>query len=166
MNFHIGDQVIHWTYGLGKIVGLEEKLLSGKKALYYVVRIRDLTLWVRADGNGSDEGSLRRPTPGSEFKHLFDILRSPGEALAVDRLDRRLHLQDQMRDGKLEGVCRVVRDLTLLRLTKKLNDHDKTILERAHSYLITEWELSLSVPSAQAERELAQLLVGLETRAA
>jgi len=166
MKFHIGDQVIHWTYGLGKIVGLEEKFLSGNKALYYVVRIRDMTLWVRTDGNGSDEGSLRQPTPGSEFNHLFDILRGPAETLSDDRLDRRLHLQDQMRNGKLEGICRVVRDLTLLRLTKKLNDYDKTILDRDRSYLITEWELSLAVTPAQAELELALLLGGLETRAA
>jgi RNA polymerase-interacting CarD/CdnL/TRCF family regulator len=99
MKFHVGDQVVHWKFGLGKIVQLEEKVISRKSALYYVVRIRDMTLWVQADMDG--EGSLRQPTPGSEFKHLFDILRSPGVTLPVDRLERRQYLQDQMRDGRL-----------------------------------------------------------------
>ena len=158
MKFQINDQVIHCTYGLGEIVQLDEKVIAEEKALYYVVRIRDLTLWVRADEYG--EASLRRPTPGNEFKHLFDILRSPGEDLSADRLERKQHLQNQMRDGKLESICRVVRDLTSYRLTRKLNDNDKSMLERARSFLITEWELSLSVPSEQAERELAQMLRG------
>jgi RNA polymerase-interacting CarD/CdnL/TRCF family regulator len=156
MKFHVSDQVIHWTYGLGEIVQLDEKVISEKKALYYVVRIRDLTLWVKADEHG--EASLRRPTPGDEFKNLFDILRSPGEALSIDRLERKQHLQDRMRDGKLESVCRVVRDLTSYRLTRKLNDNDKSMLERAQNFLITEWKLSLSVTSTQAEHELARML--------
>lgn len=156
MKFHVGDQVVHWTFGLGKIVQLEEKVISRKSALYYVVRIRDMTLWVQADMDG--EGSLRQPTPGSEFKHLFDILRSPGVTLPVDRLERRQYLQDQMRDGRLEGVCQVLRDLTLYCHTRKPNDYDKSMLERARNFLITEWKLSLSVTSAQAERELDQML--------
>jgi hypothetical protein len=32
------------------------------------------------------------------------------------------------------------------------------MLERARNFLITEWKLSLSVTSAQAERELDQML--------
>jgi len=164
MKYHVGDQVIHWTYGLGEIIQLEEKAISGVKALYYVVRIRDMMLWVRADDNL--EGSLRRPTPGSEFKRLFDILRSPCTALSNDRLERKLYLQEQMRDGRLEGICRVVRDLTSYRRMKKLNDNDNTILERARNFLITEWKLSLSVTSAQAESELAQMLGVPEKRAA
>lgn len=156
MKFQVGDQVVHWTYGLGTIVQIEEKVISGKTARYYVVRIRDLTLWVSADESG--ECRLRRPTPDSEFSHLFDILRGPGATLSPDRLERRLYLQEQMRDGKLEGVCRVVRDLTSYCSTKKLNDNDKSMLERARKLLITEWELSLRVTSAQAEHELTKML--------
>jgi RNA polymerase-interacting CarD/CdnL/TRCF family regulator len=158
MKFHVGDRVIHWTFGMGEIVRLEEKAINGINALYYVVCIDDLTLWVRADEVG--ESSIRRPTPRSEFKHLFDVLRSPGETLSADRMERKHYLQDLMHDGKLESVCRVVRDLTSYRQIKNLNEYDKSILERARSFLITEWKLSLSVSSAMAEHELAQMLGG------
>jgi len=39
MDFQVGDQVIHWTLGLGEVIGLEERSLSGESALYYLVRI-------------------------------------------------------------------------------------------------------------------------------
>jgi len=158
MKFQVGDQVVHWKYGLGKIIQMEEKVIFGKSALYYVVSIRDLIMWVKTDENG--ESSLRRLTPSSNFKNLFDILRSPGESLSVDHLQRKQHLQTQMREGKLEGVCRVVRDLTSFSSAQKLNENDKSILARARNFLIAEWGFSLSVTPAQAELELARMLGG------
>jgi len=158
MKFQVGEQVIHWKFGLGEIVQLEEKVVLGKSALYYVVRIRDFLIWVHANEIG--EASLRKPTPDSEFNSLFAILPSPGETLSLDCLERKQHLQDQMRNGKLEGICRVVRDLTSFSGVKKLNENDKSVLERARNSLITEWGLSLCVTSDQAERELTQMLRG------
>jgi len=158
MKFKIGEQVIHWKFGLGEIVQLEEKVVLGKSALYYVVQIRDFLIWVQANEIG--EASLRKPTPDSEFNGLFAILRSPGETLSLDCLERKQHLQDQMRNGKLDGICRVVRDLTSFSSIKHLNENDKSVLARARNFLITEWGLSLSVTSDQAERELTQMLRG------
>jgi RNA polymerase-interacting CarD/CdnL/TRCF family regulator len=39
ISFQVGDQVIHWVYGLGEIIHLVEKELSGKTDKYYVVQI-------------------------------------------------------------------------------------------------------------------------------
>jgi RNA polymerase-interacting CarD/CdnL/TRCF family regulator len=47
MSFQVGDQVIHWVHGLGEIIQLDEKVLSGNTGQYYVVQIRDLKLWWR-----------------------------------------------------------------------------------------------------------------------
>ena len=156
MNFQVGDQVIHSNYGLGEIVQMDEKVIRGRNTRCYVVRIRDLTLWVPVvDIN---KCSLRFPTPKNEFGALFKILGSPGEPLPQDRIDRKTQLLEDLKDGKLEGVCRVVRDLWFLRRTKKLNENDKAILERARDFLFNEWKLSFSVSSAQAEQELSHLL--------
>ena len=35
--FQVGDQVIHWAHGLGVIIQLDEKSLSGHTQQYYVV---------------------------------------------------------------------------------------------------------------------------------
>lgn len=156
MKYQVGEKVIHWKYGLGKIIKLEDKVILGKSAQYYVVQIRDFWIWVKADETG--EASLRKPTPSGEFKRLFTILRSPSETLSDDCMERKQHLRDQMRNGKLEGICRVVRDLTSFSVSKKLNESDKSLLERARNFLITEWGLSLSVTSDQAEQELSKML--------
>jgi RNA polymerase-interacting CarD/CdnL/TRCF family regulator len=156
VNFQVGEKVVHWNYGMGEILRLDEKLLAGRMTRCYVVRIRDLTLWVPIHQMG--DSSLRLPTPRNEFKKLFAILRSPGELLSNDRLERRTQLMEKIKDGKLESICQVLRDLSLYSRAKKLNDHDKTILERAQNFLLNEWILALMVPLPEAERELRRLL--------
>lgn len=156
MEFRVGEKVIHWVYGLGEIIQLDEKVLSGKKTPCYVVQIRDLTIWVPSNGDGKKR--LRRPTPADKFDKLFAILRSPSEPLSSDRAERKTQLVEKMEDGKVESLCRIVRDLSNYRKGKKLNDYEKSILERAEKLLLVEWNYSLFVPQAQAERELKHLL--------
>jgi RNA polymerase-interacting CarD/CdnL/TRCF family regulator len=64
----------------------------------------------------------------------------------------------QMKDGQLESICKVIRDLVAFRRLKKLNDFDAAILERAQKFLLNEWQISLGTPKAEAERELNALL--------
>ena len=61
MNFHEGDSVMHWTFGLGKVVRLEERNMSGGNVLYYAIQINDMTIWVPEDE--MLETRLRPPTP-------------------------------------------------------------------------------------------------------
>jgi RNA polymerase-interacting CarD/CdnL/TRCF family regulator len=157
MDFRVGDPVIHWTFGLGEIVGLEERDLTTEKMLYYMVRVQNLTVCVPADGRAMSR--LRPPTSQGEFKKLFLILSGSGETLSDDRLERRTQLRKELADGKVETTCRVIRDLSFFAQKKSLNDDDKNILNRACSSLCGEWGYSLSVTPAQAEVELQRLLV-------
>ena len=156
LSFQVGDKVIHWVYGLGEIIQIEEKVLSGHTAQYYVVQIRDLTLWVPENEAGEDR--LRLPTPRSDFQNLFRLLASPGEPLSEDRMTRKTQLEELLNHRTLESTCRVVRDLMYHKRTNKLNQNDNTILKRARNFLLNEWSAALSVPVYQAEHELKILL--------
>lgn len=156
MNFHEGDAVMHWTYGLGQIVRLEERDLSGSKTLYYAVQIRDLTVWVPADNKLGSR--LRSPTSKSGFKQLLAILSSPGESLPEDRQERRTRLLELLRDGRTESLCRIISGLSAYRKIKPLNDSDQSIMKQSQSALLGEWGFVLSVTPAQAELELHRLL--------
>ena len=156
MGYQVGDKVIHWNYGFGEIVQLDTKNVQEHQMPYFVVRIRDFSIWVADDENA--KANLRLPTSANDFENLFSILHSPGEPLPVDRFERKKLLASRMRDGKLTSICSVVRDLNLQRNMKKLNDDDRTILERAKNFLLAEWTFSLAVPMAKAHSELGLLL--------
>jgi RNA polymerase-interacting CarD/CdnL/TRCF family regulator len=156
MDFHIGDPVMHWTFGLGQVVGLQEQVVSGQKTIYYEVKVRDLTVWVPADGNL--ESRLRSPTPAAAFKQLFAILAGARERLPDNRQERKNRLMEQLSDGRAESLCRVVRDLTAYRLGKPFCESDQYLLKRVQNVLLGEWGFSLSISVFQAESDLSRLL--------
>jgi RNA polymerase-interacting CarD/CdnL/TRCF family regulator len=156
MEFQVGDKVVHWTYGPGEIIQLDQKVIAGSQKDCYVVQIEEMTVWV--PNNHVGPTSLRAPTPPQEFEDLFAILTSTAEPLATDRFERKVQLTEQMKSGSLESICRVIRDLSSFKHEKKMNDHDTLILERASKFLLREWVVSLAVPIQQAEEELRTLL--------
>lgn len=158
MGFKIGDNVIHWTYGLGEIVRIEEVPVHDQATNCYVFKTSDLTIWIPVDA--IQQHSLRMPTEPAEFVRLYAILSSPGEALLEDRVQRKHELMTQLKDGQLASICRVVRDLTHAKRNGKLNFQERYILERAETSLLTEWTYSLGLPMSQAHQEMTSMLAG------
>ncbi len=156
MSFHIGDKVIHSTFGLGEIVKIDEKTVNGHPRHCYVVQIDDMTIWVPLDD--PQQNSLRAPTPPEEFIKTLPILAGPDEALQEDRLIRKNQLLNQLKDGQLASLCRLVRDLTNYQRFYKLSDQEKVILERAVRSLLTEWTISLGLPFNQAHQAMESML--------
>ena len=158
MNFHKGDTVMHWTYGIGQIADLEERSLEGSKTIYYAVQVRDMTVWVPADDKVRSR--LRTPTPKSRFQQLLAILSSPSEPLPEDKLERKARLLELLEDGRPESLCRVIRDLSAYQKqqARPRNDNDQMILKQSRNTLLGEWGFVLSITHAQAEHELQRLL--------
>jgi RNA polymerase-interacting CarD/CdnL/TRCF family regulator len=158
MNFHKGDTVMHWTHGIGQIVNLEERALAGSKTIYYVVQVRDMTVWVPADSKV--QSRLRSPTPKPRFKRLLAILSDPSQPLPQDRLERKTHLLELLQDGRPESLCQVIRDLSAYQkqLGKPMNDNDQIVLKQSRTTLLGEWGFVLSITHAEAEIELYRLL--------
>jgi RNA polymerase-interacting CarD/CdnL/TRCF family regulator len=156
MNFQVGDPVTHWAYGLGKIIRLDEKWVDGHIDKYYVVQIKDLTLWVKF--NEADKHGLRSPTPAKDFKKIIPILSDSAEPLSDNRFTRKTQLSELMKARTLESICRLIRDLVHYKREHKINEDDNSTLRYARDFLLNEWSVSLSVPIQQAERDLKKLL--------
>src|SRR5512136_546932 len=109
MNFQVGDPVMHWTYGFGHVVGIEERVISNQKILYYAIAVNNLTVWVPADDQLQIR--LRPPSSKQEFKELFAILAGAGEPLPDDRQGRKILLVEKLKDGQAKSLCHVLRDL-------------------------------------------------------
>lgn len=156
MDFQVGDDVIHRIFGCGEITDIENRLINESEVRCYVVQVENMTIWVPADIPG--QNSLRNPTPPEEFINIINILTSPYEAMEEDRLLRKKYLQDQLIDGQLSSICRVIRDLTHYKRSSKLNDQEKKILEHAIDSLLTEWSHSMDISIEQAKESLQNLL--------
>ncbi len=158
MGFQIGDKVIHSNFGFGEIIKIEEKTINGRMENCFVVQMSDMTIWIPIEDSG--QTTLRAPTSPEEFIETLPILSSPTENLVEDRVLRKKQLSDRLNDGRLSSICRVVRDLSSYQRQTKLNDQEKSILERAVKSLLTEWTFSLGTTQLQARQAMESLLQG------
>jgi CarD family transcriptional regulator len=156
MLYKIGDTIIHWTFGIGKIIAVEEKQLSGLMQQYYVIDIERFTLWVPF--KEENNGSIRFLTESIQFKALFDILRRHGNRLPEQYDKRRSELKQRMLKSSLGDICHVIRDLTDRSRLHTLNQNDSSVLNSAKTQLLDEWVLSLEAERPDAVRELEILL--------
>jgi RNA polymerase-interacting CarD/CdnL/TRCF family regulator len=156
MSFKVGDIVIHWAFGVGEIMLIEEKTIRNQLTNCYVVRTSTLTIWIPI--TDLQQQSLRYPVPPEEFEQLSAILSSPCEKLQDDRVLRKNQLLAQMKDGQLASIIYVVRDLTNFKRSTRLNDREKAILALAVDSLLTEWIYSLGTPLGQARQTMMSLL--------
>jgi RNA polymerase-interacting CarD/CdnL/TRCF family regulator len=156
MSFQIGDKVIHAVQGFGEIVNIESKVVSGITSEYYVVKTRDLLLWIPI--NIQQKESLRFPTSKNNFGILRDILKSHNSPLSTNRNKRKLQIHNMLTNGAAESICGLIRDLSFCRKNNTLNDTDNYIFKSAVGKLIDEWQYSMSISQSQAIWELYLLL--------
>lgn len=156
MFYKIGDIVVHWTYGVGSVIAIEDIQLAGVSRSYYVIEIASLKLWVPVDE--AMNGSLRHPMEGNQFKHLFEILRMPGQVLPDRYFQRKIALRNRMQKRTLEGLCHVIRDLTDRSRNHSLSSEDASVLFSAQESLLDEWVISLGTERSKALMEMEVLL--------
>lgn len=156
MGFQIGDWVVHCAHGLGQVHAIEEKTNNGKTALYYHIQSRDLTIWVPMDDIQSSR--LRPPASVREFQKLLATLSEPAEQLPDDRRQRNLHLLEMLKDGTVESLCRVLRNLAAYHHRRNWSEYDSALMNRAQKALVGEWSFVLSVSPLDAKMELDRLL--------
>jgi RNA polymerase-interacting CarD/CdnL/TRCF family regulator len=157
MRFKIGDYVVHLAHGLGQIVNLEKKHLSGGEArLYYEVVTQKSTVWVPVQTES--EGTLRSLTAKSELAHYQQILKRKPEALNADRRLRLAELNERLKQGSFQALCEVVRDLTAHGWRKPLSDSDAALLRRISDNLCQEWAAAAGVTVVEASQLITALM--------
>ena len=152
LDYKIGDTVVHWTYGVGKVVAVNDKGLPGQPLFYYVIETGEQTLWVPVDEIGSS--CLHLQTPSSDFGSFITILRTVGDKMPDNPYQRRKELDQRMQKRSLVEACLIIRDLTYRSRSRVLSSSDISVLKHAQSSLLDEWVISLGIPRENARTKM------------
>lgn len=156
MVFQIGEKVIHSSFGFAEIIGIENKVITGNTQQYYVVKTKDMLIWVPLSEKTPTK--LRQPSSKKDFQECFNILRSKYSPFSTDRNIRKTSILSKMNHGTLNALCEIIRDLSFYKFSNKINDSEKIILEKAILVLTDEWGFAFSITTSQARTELNKLL--------
>jgi RNA polymerase-interacting CarD/CdnL/TRCF family regulator len=158
MQFKVGDPVVHPAYGIGHIVAVEEKQVSGPgREWYYKVALTKRTLWLPVEAE--EANGWRLVTAKSELDQYRQVLKSRPVALDKNHHHRHLELTQRLKQNSFQVVCEVVRDLTAWGWRKPLGPTDTTTLQKTRQNLSQEWAMAAEVPLTEATQEIDSLLL-------
>jgi RNA polymerase-interacting CarD/CdnL/TRCF family regulator len=127
----------------------------GEARTYYEVQIPSGTVWVPVDLSNS---GLRRLAQKQDIARCREILRAQPLPLTEDGRIRQSSLVEQLRQGKIDAQCEVVRDLSAFVAHKPAYGTITGFLESILHVLCQEWALVEEISLAEATTEVYALL--------
>jgi RNA polymerase-interacting CarD/CdnL/TRCF family regulator len=157
MQLKTGDMVVHPSYGIGHIAGIEEKRFAQQEAQwYYKVMLSKRTLWLPVETQKAS--GLRLITAKNELDYYRNLLKSPPSPLEKNHHRRHPALLNRLREGSFQVLCEVVRDLTAWGWRKPLGPTDMATLQKIRQSLYQEWATAAGISTFEASKEVDSLL--------
>ena len=158
-SFRIGDKAVYPSHGVGEVVGIERREVSGRHQTFYILRLSDTGMTVMVPTENCSSVGLREVIAPRHVKKVFDILRSREPMRIRQTWNRRYReYMDKIRTGSLFEVAEVLRELSLLRGHKDLSFSERKMLETARSLVVRELAVSKRTKESRIEQELDSIL--------
>ncbi len=151
-----GDWLVHHYYGLGQVVGRENKRINGRQQLFYKVKTKDSLFWVPVDNADCDR--VRPLASKKEVNSAIQILKKTPKKISQDHKLRKKKIHAVREEGSLTLMAQLVRDLSARQFEHRLNTTEQTALQRFTERLLAEWSTRMGLKPKQARRKLYEIL--------
>jgi len=155
--FEIGDWIVHYYYGVGKVEDIVEKGLDGNEKTFYKVSTKEIDYWIPVEEENVDHIEPIRTK--KDFDRALDIVAEPPEPIAKHHKTRKKSIHDRWLEGNLESRARLLRDLHGRLKLEKLSFSEKEMLEKVRRFFINEWIITdKSLTRKEARKRLRNAL--------
>ncbi len=157
--FKVGDLAVYPAYGVGRIVSIEEKVISGEKRTFYVVEILKKGMKVMVPKNNADQKGLRDIVSRKKANEVFGVLKERNVKINNQNWTKRFkEYQDKIKTGQIYEIAEVLRDIHILGMKKDLSYGEKKILETARELLVQELAIALSKSEEDIRKKIQKCL--------
>ena len=159
--FEVGDCVVYPGYGVGHIVGQEERAMNGDSRTFLVISFKEAEneSKVMIPVSNTGDVGLRAPSPKKEAKKALDLLSDGSMEVPAGWKDRFAAHGDMLARGDILSVAQVLKTLWVLNRKKPLSFREKKMYQKA--LLLMSSEVALILGKSREETE-AQILKKLE----
>ncbi len=155
--FEVGEVMIFGAEGFARVEGVGEKAMLGRTAVFLDLFVFDANMRVSVPVERALERGLRPIASAEEIEMIIDNLETATWVSIPWNRDGRL-VKDRYAEGGLEAMLEVLGSLIELAGIKKLNDAQRTLLERARRALILETAAALAVDEDEAGERIDAVL--------
>jgi RNA polymerase-interacting CarD/CdnL/TRCF family regulator len=155
--YSIGDWVVHHAYGIGQIKEIEEKPIHGELVVCFQVKTHEGAYWW-FPRNGADNPRIRPVASQNLLQRAQKELQEPVQNLDPDRNMWRSRIDEVRAGDDLIAITQMVRDLTILKTLRKLNQTELKALSHFKDHLLGEWSATMNTEVEAVRQKLNQFL--------
>jgi len=160
--FKSGDLAVYPAHGVGKIMGIESRDVSGSGSMksFYVLKVLDTDATIMVPVDNAVTVGLRKIVKKSMVPKIYEILRDRKGAVLDNQTWNRRYREytDKIKSGCVMEVAAVLRDLYLLKFDKELSFGERRMLDTAKNLLVKELAIAKKLKEEKVEAELYRII--------
>ncbi len=154
--FNLGDHVVCPGHGVGQILSVETKDMGEAVKSFYIVKVVTNGMKVMIPTE-SKEG-LRHLVSQAEIDNVFELLGDHTVKVDNSTWNRRHREYTlKVKTGSLLEIADVLRQLLLLKMSKKLSFGERKMLDQCKELLVKEISLSSGAPEPEISSKIDSL---------
>lgn len=158
LRFKIGDWIVHYYYGVGKVIDILDKDLDGRRETYFKVSTEEIEYWLPNDK--ADAEHIKPIRSIKEFDQAIQIISKPPVQITEPPNRSKRLIYERWLDGSLPARAALIRDLHGRNNIKALSYEEKKTFEKAEYFFINEWIISNpSLSKIKAKQRLHEALI-------
>jgi CarD family transcriptional regulator len=155
--FEVGEVMVFGSEGFARVEAVGEKAALGRTLVFIDLFVFDANMRVSVPVERALERGLRPIAGADEIEGVLDSLQEARWTSIPWNRDGRL-VKERYAEGGLEAILDTLGSLVELAGTKKLNDAQRTLLDRARRALVLETSAALGIDEAEAGERVDALL--------
>lgn len=157
--FANGDYVVYPKHGVGRVVGIEDREISGSKLELYVVRFEKERMTLRVPVTKAEASGMRKLSNPTKMGEAFTTLKGKARIKRTMWSRRAQEYEAKINSGDLISIAEVVRDLHRKDDQPEQSYSERQIYEAALSRLARELAAVEAIDETEAMSRLEKVLV-------
>ena len=159
--FQVGDLAVYPAHGVGEIIAIESRVVSGEKHNFYIMKVIENGMTIMIPTNNVESVGLRDVINKKEIPKVYAVMKSRKEGVADNQTWNRRYREymDKIKTGSLYDVAEVFRDLFLLKLNKDLSFGERKLYDTAQILLVRELSTAKKTDEGTIISEIESLFV-------
>jgi RNA polymerase-interacting CarD/CdnL/TRCF family regulator len=152
-----GDWIVHSRYGIGQIIDIDVKDISGEKNHYFRIKSANSLFWIPVDQ--MDNKVIRPLSSPQEIEEAIVILQKSPKKMNSSYKIRQSRIREIRIQNKPSGIAGIMRDLKARQRDKViLNQSERSALNTFIDAFAREWALVKNIQFETAQTQLEGLL--------
>lgn len=148
--YKIGDKIVYSVHGAGKIVDIKEIEILGDEKLYYILQLPINNIQVSIPVEDVDDAVIRPVISQDEGKKVVEILKADKTKMSKNWSQRYRENLEAIKTGDIYEIADIVRNLTILDMSKGLSASEKKMLTKSKRILVSELVISGALNKEEA----------------